>query len=146
MPRIFGHDLLAVIAAIIAAYAVGFVMYGVLFTEMWMEMAGVTEADAAAAPAWKMGLGIVMPILIVLGLAKLFKLTGKSDLTGHLTVGFIAWLGFAFSTLMYAYVYGVGYPIGLLVMDGAHLLIAIELAAAVLVWRKQSSLAEAIPA
>lgn len=139
MPRIFGHDLLAVIAAIIAAYAVGFVMYGVLFTDMWMEMAGLTEAEAAAAPAWKMGLGIVMPILMVLGLAKLNTLAGKSDLTGHLTIGFVAWLGFAFSTLMYAYVYGVGYPLGLLVMDGAHLLIAIGLASAILVWRKNPS-------
>ncbi|TGY89952.1 DUF1761 domain-containing protein [Marinicauda algicola] len=146
MPRIFGHDLLAVIAAVILAYAVGFIMYGVLFTEMWMEMAGITQADAEGAPAWKMYLGIVMPILMVLGLAKLFKLTGKSDLMGHLTVGFVAWLGFAFPTLMYGWVYGIGYPLGLLVMDGAHLLISILVASAVLLWRKEASAAAAAPA
>lgn len=136
MPRILGHDLLALIAAAIGIYAVGFLIYGFIFQEMWMTLAGVTEADFAGQ-GWKMALSPVMPVLTVLALAKLFKLTGKSDLVGHLTVGFIAWLGFAFTALMYGYVYGAAYPLALFAIDSAHLLIGTLLASAILVWRKQ---------
>ena len=144
MPRIFGHDLLALIAAAIAIYPVGFIIYGLLFQELWMELAGVTEADFAGQE-WKMALSPIMPILTVLALAKLIKLTGKSDLMGHLKVGFLAWLGFAFTALMYGWVYSADYALALFVMDSAHLLIGILLAAAILVWRKPSKIEAAAP-
>lgn len=136
MPRIFGHDLLALILAAIAIYAVGFVMYGLLFEELWMELAGVSQADYAGQE-WKMALSPVMPILTVLALAKLIDISGRSGLGGHLSVGFLAWLGFAFTALMYGWVYGADYPFALFVMDSAHLLIGTLLAASILVWRKQ---------
>jgi len=142
MPRIFGHDLLALIAAAIGIYLVGFLLYGLLFQEMWMTLAGVTEADFAGQE-WKMALSPVMPILTVLALAKLIDMSGRSDIAGHLAVGFLAWLGFGLTALMYGWVYGADYALGLFVLDSAHLLIGALLAAVILVWRKQPGRAAA---
>ena len=58
---------------------------------------------------------------------------------GHLKVGFIAWLGFDFTTLLYGYAYGTDYPFRLLILDSAHLLLGVLAASAVLIWRKEPS-------
>lgn len=135
MPRIFGHDLLAFIAAVIAFYAVGFLIYAALFSELWMSLAGYSPEDFAGHE-WKMILGPVMPILAVTGLAFMLQASGRSSMTTHMMLGLAAWLFFMVPTMMYAYAYGVNYSLGLLVMDSAHLLIATLAASAVLVWRK----------
>ncbi|KAA5804749.1 DUF1761 domain-containing protein [Alkalicaulis satelles] len=135
MPRIFGHDLLAFIAAVIAFYAVGFVIYGLVFNALWMSLAGYSPQDFAGHE-WKIVLGPVMPILIVTGLAFMLQASRRSNLTGHVSLGFAAWLFFMLPSLMYGYAYGVNYPLGLLVMDGGHLLAAALIASAILVWRK----------
>jgi len=138
MPRIFGHDLLAFIAAAIAFYATGFVIYALLFSELWMSLAGYAPEDLAGHE-WKMILSPVMPLAIVLGLAFLFQAAGRSGLTGHLKAGAAAWLFFMVPVMMYGYVYGVNYPLGLLAMDAGHLLVATLAASAVLVWRKPAA-------
>lgn len=135
MPRIFGHDLLAVIAAAVAIYIIGFLIYGLLFASYWMAQWGYT-ADSFAGHEWKMFLGPVMPILTVLGLAALFQAAGASGLNAQLRIGFIAWAGFSLSTLLYGFAYGIMMTPGALALDAAHLLLGILAASAILVWRK----------
>ncbi|PWE16586.1 hypothetical protein DDZ18_12525 [Marinicauda salina] len=142
MPRIFGHDLIAAVAAVAAIYLIGFLIYGVVFQDLWMSLAGVTEADYAGQE-WKMALSPVMPILTVIGLSALIEMSGARDIAGHLKVGFFAWLGFAFTALMYGWVYGADYPLGLFAMDAIHVLLGALAAAAVLVWRKTPRIVEA---
>ncbi|KPP83126.1 MAG: protein of unknown function DUF1761 [Oceanicaulis sp. HLUCCA04] len=135
MPRIFGHDLLAVIAAAVAIYIIGFLIYGLLFSAYWMAQYGYT-ADSFAGHEWKMLLGPVMPILTVLGLAALFQTAGASGLKSHLRIGFIAWAGFSLTALLYGFAYGVTMTPGALALDAVHLLLGILAASAILVWRK----------
>jgi len=135
MPRIFGHDLIAFIAAIVAFYAVGFIIYALVFSEFWMNALGYSEADFAGQE-WKMILGPVMPVLIVLGLAKICHKTGADDLTGRLKLGAGLWLFFMVPVMMYDFVYGTRYPLEVWLLDSAHLLVATLLASAVLTWRK----------
>jgi len=135
MPRIFGHDLLAVIAAAVAIYAVGFIVYGLLFSDMWMAAYGYTE-DSFVGHEWKFALSPLMPILTAACLAALLNMTGASGLGAHLKLGFFAWLGFQFTALMYTFAYGVFVPASMLALDGAHLLIGTLVGAAVLTWRK----------
>ncbi|MCW5725357.1 MAG: DUF1761 domain-containing protein [Maricaulaceae bacterium] len=134
MPRIFGHDLLAVIAASAVFYAVGFVIYAALFTEQWMAMAGYTE-EILAPHRWKMALSPIMPILGVLGLAFVFNKAGVSGFMPQAKMGLAIGFFFAVSTAMYGFAYGPG-PWGLFFMDAAHMLIAYTLAGAVLALRK----------
>lgn len=135
MPRIFGHDLLAVIAAAVAIYIIGFLIYGLLLSDFWMEQYGYT-ADSFAGHEWKMFLGPVMPILTVLGLAALFQTANASGLKAHLRIGFIVWAGFSLSTLLYGFAYGIAMTKGALALDAVHLLLGILAASAILVWRK----------
>lgn len=135
MPRIFGHDLLAVIAAAVAIYVIGFLIYALLFSEFWMAQYGYT-ADSFAGHEWKMFLGPVMPILTTLGLAALFQAANASGLNAHIRIGVIAWAGFSLSTLLYGFVYGIAMTKAALALDAVHLLLGILAASAILVWRK----------
>ncbi|MGY6662031.1 MAG: DUF1761 domain-containing protein [Glycocaulis sp.] len=135
MPRIFGHDLLAVIAAAVAIYIIGYLIYGLVFSAFWMEQYGYT-ADSFAGHEWRMFLGPVMPILTVLGLAALFQTANASGLKAHLRIGFIVWAGFSLSTLLYGFAYAITMTPGALALDAVHLLLGILAASAILVWRK----------
>jgi hypothetical protein len=56
MPKILGLNLLAVIAASIAFFFVGFLWYGVLFSDIWMAAEGISaEAADADSPVWMLG-------------------------------------------------------------------------------------------
>ena len=48
--RFQGHNLLAILVAAIAIYAVGFVIYGLAFTDAWVAASGYTEAELLGAP------------------------------------------------------------------------------------------------
>jgi hypothetical protein len=135
MPRIFGHDLLAFIAAAIAIYATGFVIYALLFSELWMTLNAYAPEDLAGHE-WKMALSPVMPIVLVTGLAWLLQLARQSGFAAHLKLGAGVWLFFMVPVMMYGYVFGVKYPLGIWIMDSAHLLIATLAASALLAWRK----------
>jgi hypothetical protein len=135
MPRIFGHDLLAVIAAAVAIYIIGFLIYGLIFSAYWMAQWGYTP-DSFAGHEWKIFLGPIMPILTVLGLAALFQAAAASGLRTHLRIGFIAWAGFSLSTLLYGFAYGTMMTPGALALDAVHLLLGVLAASAILIWRK----------
>lgn len=135
MPRIFGHDLLAIIAAVVAIYIIGFLIYGIIFADFWISESGI-DLEAAEQQQWKMAFSWIMPVLTTLALAKLFKLANADDLMSHIKIGIIAWLGFDVSTLLYGYLYGTEYPFSLIVLDSAHLLLGVLVASAILLWRK----------
>ena len=135
MPRIFGHDLLAVIAAAVAIYIIGFLIYGLLFSDFWMAQYGYT-ADSFAGHEWKMFLGPIMPVLTALGLAALFQTANATGLKSHIRIGVIAWAGFSLSALLYGFAYGTMVTTGALALDAVHLLLGILAASAILVWRK----------
>jgi len=135
MPRVFGHDLLAIIAAAIATYAVGALIYGLLFSEVWQTAAGYDETSFVGLE-WKMAFGPVMPILSVLGLAFLINAAGERSLAGHLKIGVAAWAGFSLTCLLYAWVYSDRTGVTVLLIDAVHLLLGALVASAVLLWRK----------
>lgn len=136
--RAWGVNWVAVIVAAIVHYLISFLIYGVLFTDMWIVLMGYTSETAEAAFAgqqWRMGLGVIMPILASVGLATLIAQTGKTSLRGAVGLAVLAWAAFGLSTSLYFYVYQL-YPLGVFVMDGAHALISYVVVAAILaVWR-----------
>ena len=133
--RVFGHDLLAFIAAIVAIYIVGALWYGLLFSELWMSLMGASEEDFAEG-MWKMALSPFVPILKAIVLALVFSMTKTSGLVPQVKLTALIWLGFCFTTLAYQYVYWPDFGLGLLVLDNGHLLLSSLAGAAVLAWRK----------
>ncbi len=128
--RIAGVNLIAVLVAAVLIYAIGFVIYGLLFSQQWMAMQGLTEADMGKFEQWRMYLSPVMPILIAFGIGIAHKWRGASGLMAGLTTGAIVWLCLMLPVRMYSFVYGME-VMGLFEMDGAHLLADALIAGAV---------------
>lgn len=127
---IVGDNWLAIIAAAVAFYAIGFLIYGALFSKLWMQLSGYTK-EQLAPHGWKMALSPIMPILTAIGLAIILKLCGVTDLMTGLTITLEIWLFVVVSTRLYSYVYSPEKP-GLLVMDAIHLLLGYAAAGAII--------------
>ena len=63
-----GDNWLAVLAAAGAIYAVGFLIYGLVFSGLWLRLSGYTK-EQLQPHMWKMAVSPVMPILTAIGLA-----------------------------------------------------------------------------
>jgi hypothetical protein len=99
-----GVPVVPVLLAAIVIYAIGFVMYGLLFDELWMELAGFDQT-AAADEMWRMSLSPVMPALTAIGLAVVYRWAGVRSVPHALQVSALLWLCFAFVVLMYGFTY-----------------------------------------
>jgi hypothetical protein len=128
--RVGGVPVLPVLVAAIAIYAIGFVMYGLLFDELWMRLAGFDEASAADE-MWRMSLSPIMPILTAIGLAIVYRWAGVNSVGRAVQVSFVLWLCFAFVVLMYGFTYSAQNP-GLLLMDSVHLLLDLVVGGAII--------------
>ncbi len=124
MPRILGLNPLAVLVAGIALFFTGFIFYGVLFSDLWVGLWGMTEADLEAAEAATgpaMAAGFVQSLVIagVLGFA--LKALKAEGMVSAIKWSVFLWAGFVVTTMAYDTIYALQ-PIMLLVLDGAHTL------------------------
>jgi hypothetical protein len=165
--RVAGVNLVAVLAAAVAMYFVGFIFYGLLFQEVWsqqtLENHGLAPAGGAASltgdalmaemqripgamemgPA--MGLGFVISLITALGLAMVLRLAKPQSLMSALRVGMIAWVGFAATTLAYNVVYSSESRI-IFGIDLLHLFIAYLAGSAVIFLVDGKTMRSAAPA
>ena len=118
---IVGDNWLAIGAGAIAFYAVGFIIYGLVFSKLWMQLSGYTK-EQLTPHTWKMAVSPIMPILTAIGLAVILKLARVDNLATGLLVTFQIWFFIVLSTRLYSFVYSPEKP-GLLVMDTIHLLL-----------------------
>lgn len=109
----------AVLAAAVAIYAVGFVIYGALFSKLWMSLSGYTS-EQLQPHRWKMAISPLMPILTAIGLALVLKWARVDNLAMGVVVAAQVWLFLVLSTRLYSFVYSPE-KFGLLVMDAIHL-------------------------
>lgn len=116
---IVGDNWLAIGAGAIAFYAVGFVIYGLAFSKLWMQLSGYTK-EQLAPHTWKMAVSPIMPILAAIGLALILKMARVDNLATGLMITFEIWFFIVLSTRLYSFVYSPEKP-GLLVMDAIHL-------------------------
>ncbi len=127
---IVGDNWLAVGVAAVAFYAVGFLIYGALFSKLWMGLSGYTK-EQLKPHAWKMAISPVMPILAAVGLAIVFKLARIDNLATGVILAIEIWFFLILSTRLYSYVYSPEKP-GLLVMDAIHLFLGYAIAGAII--------------
>ena len=134
--RTGGINWLAVIVAAIAIYAIGFVIYGLLVPpEWWMKAEGITQEQIEALGAARMPFSVVMPLMIAIFLAVLFKLGKVPDAATGAKWAAVVALASAIPTVLYGWVYGVG-PFDATLIDAGHLLLGHVTAGAILgAWR-----------
>ena len=126
-----GINWLAVIAAAIAIYAIGFVIYAMLIPEeSWMAMSGMTEAEKAVAMS-RMPFSVVMPIMTAVFMAVLFKWAQVADAASGAKWAIVVALASAVPTMLYGWVYG-GLSTNMTMIDCAHLLLGHVAAGAIL--------------
>lgn len=122
---------MAVLVAAIAIYAIGFVIYAMLIPEpTWMAMSGMTEAEKATAMS-RMMYSPIMPIMIAVFMAVLFKWGQVADAMSGIRWGAVIALASAIPTMLYGWVYG-GLSTDMTMVDCGHLLLGHVAAGAVL--------------
>ena len=130
--RAGGINWLSVLAAAIAIYAIGFVIYGFLVPEeWWMAASGITKEQIDATGMARMPFSVVMPLMTAAFLAVLFKLGRVVDASTGVKWAAVVALASAIPTLLYGWVYGVG-PFDVTLIDGGHLLLGHLAAGAIL--------------
>lgn len=130
--RIGGHNLLAILIAAIAVFAIGFLFYAVLFAQAWQSWTGITEAAVAEANAgWRMALMPVMPIMTAIGMSFVVNWRNARSLASGALTGLIVGLFVAVGTRLYGFAYGLEVP-EILYLDSAHLLLNHIVAGAIL--------------
>ena len=126
-----GINWIAVIAAAVAIYAIGFVIYAMLIPEeSWTAMSGMTEETKAIAMS-RMPFSVVMPLLTAIFMAILFKWGQVASSATGAKWAIVVALASAIPTILYAWVYG-GNNTEMMLIDGAHLLLGHAAAGAIL--------------
>jgi hypothetical protein len=126
-----GINWLAVLVAAIAIYAIGFVIYALLIPEpTWMAMSGMTEAEKATAMS-RMMYSPIMPVMIAVFMAVLFKWGQVADAMSGIRWGAVIALASAIPTMLYGWVYG-GLSTDMTMIDCGHLLLGHVAAGAIL--------------
>jgi hypothetical protein len=128
--QVAGHNALAILAAAVVMYLIGFALYGFLFSDLWMSLSGVTE-DSFAGEEWRMGLSPIMPILIAIGMSMAVKWRGAKGATAGAMTGLLVAIFFLFAGRLYAYAYSAE-PAGLLGIDTLHFLLIATAAGAII--------------
>ena len=135
MRTIFGVSWVAIIAATLAFYMIGFVIYALVFGDLWLELVGMSQADAIARSeelgAMMYIWGLLITFIQVLGLAWVMNHVGASDIGTSIKVGATIATFIALPVLGYSWLHE-GRATGVVGIDFAHLLIAYSTSCAIL--------------
>ncbi|WP_417484269.1 DUF1761 domain-containing protein [Maricaulis salignorans] len=133
MPRIFGLNIIAVLASAIALYFVGFLFYGLFFTDLWVGLHDFTEAQMIAANenmAFGMLHGFLISLVTAIFIGLVLKRFGSDGMMPAIKGAVLLWAGFAVTTLAYDVVYAMQ-PVMLFLLDASHLLVGFVVVAIV---------------
>jgi hypothetical protein len=119
---------LGLVVSLVVGQVIGFLWYGTLFAQAWMKATGVTEA---AGQEWKMGLGILNMVVVLLGLDWLIRRVGTTGFVGGAKTALTACVLFALTVLSLNYIYANGAP-ALLWIDGGYQLLTYAIGGALL--------------
>ncbi len=150
MPRILGVNLAAWLAAAVAIYFIGFLIYGLAFSTLWAQQTlidhGLATPESASSltmtdiqkiripgamdTTMAMSLGAVISIVTALGVCVAQRLMKPDSLGAAISNGFVLWFGFGATTLAYNVVYSSNSPI-VYGIDLLHLFLDYTIASAV---------------
>lgn len=126
MPKIFGTNLLGILAATVAFYIVGMLIYGILFSEQWMHLNDVT-VEAAKARGESMGImmyvwGFLITLMQVLGISYVLHQSSASRPLTCAKIAAILAVLIALPIMLYGWLY-LGKNLHAIGFDLMHILI-----------------------
>jgi hypothetical protein len=133
MPRILGLNIIGVLVSAIALFFVGFVFYGLLFTELWVGLQGFTDAQMLAADenvVTGMLHGFIISLVTAIFIGLALERFGGDGMMSAIKSAVLLWAGFAVTTLAYGFVYAMQ-PVMLFILDASHLLVGFVVVAVV---------------
>jgi len=129
-----GDNWLAILTAAFVFYAIGFLIYGVVLSQLWLRLSGYSR-EQLKPHIWKTALSPVMPLLMATGLAMVMKWARVDSLPSGVLIAGQVWLFIVAPVRLYSYVYSPE-KAGLLAMDAIHLLLGCLTAGAIIgAWR-----------
>ena len=132
MLKLMQVNLLGVLLSAIAMFLIGFVFYGLLFSDVWMTSRGYTaDMLEAGNPTW-MGAGFVISLVLSFGIGFGMKKRGITGLGAAVKFAVLLAILIGFPLLAYDFVYGVYHSVPGLLVDWGHTLVGFVAAAAVL--------------
>lgn len=132
MPKLFGLNIVAVLAASVAFFLIGWLWYGVIFMDSWMAEMGIpASADADPSPTM-LAIGFVITVLQVVGVGLAMKWKSAAGLNGAVMTAVVLWLVFALPFSTYGYLYGPSHSALLFAIDAGHLLVGWVVSAIIL--------------
>ncbi|MCK5744592.1 MAG: DUF1761 domain-containing protein [Oricola sp.] len=132
MPKILGLNIVAVIVASVAFFMVGWLWYGVLFVDAYMESTGMSADEAGGAfDIWMAG-GFLITLMQVIGLGLVMKWKGEASPAAAATTAVVLWVFLALPFTMYPYLYTPAHDSAMLMIDASHLLVGWVVSAVVL--------------
>ena len=104
--RMMGHNVLAIVVAAIAIYALEYLIFAVLLPgAQYMVMSGYS-ADSMQAGMSRMPLGVIPPILAAIGLSLAVKWRNKPGWMSGFVTGVMMAIFFGVAVTLYGYIYG----------------------------------------
>ncbi|MBI1366102.1 MAG: DUF1761 family protein [Alphaproteobacteria bacterium] len=135
MPKVFGLRLLPVIVASVVFFFIGFVWYGLLFSDAWMAAHNITAESAAGESQLWMAAGFAITILEVVGLGLVMKWKNALSPQSAAAAAAVLWLCLALPLILYSYIYA-SHDATLLAIDASHILVGWVASALVLSFMK----------
>ena len=132
MPRIFSVNAVGALLAGIVMFLIGFVFYGLLFGDVFMQARGFSVADFEGnSPAW-MGAGFLIELVVAIGIGWVIRAKGVRGLVPCLMTGVVLAVLVALPMLAYDFVYGWRHDVAGLLVDWGHALVAFAVGGAIL--------------
>lgn len=129
--RMMGHNVLAIVVAAIAIYAIEFLIFAVAMSpEQYTSLSGYSGGDMSRMP-----FGALPPILTAIGLSLAIKWRNRPGWIAGMMTGVYMAICFGVAVSLYSFVYGPNAPAFLAVHLG-HFILCYGVAGAILgAWR-----------
>mmetsp|Transcript_23580 Transcript_23580/g.30759 ORF Transcript_23580/g.30759 Transcript_23580/m.30759 type:complete len:137 (+) Transcript_23580:64-474(+) len=132
MPKIAGVNLLGVVLGALAMWIIGYVWFGLLFSDAWMSASGFTPEMFEGQSVLWMPAGFVLSLILTFGLGWHMKQKSISKLDTAALFGLWMALLIGVPLMMYGYVYSPGHSWELLLINSGHTIATFVAACAVL--------------
>lgn len=130
MPKLFGLNLLGLLASSVAFWLLGYLWYGVLFMDQWMALIGIDASAGGEPDPLLMLVGFINTLIASLGIGLLLKWLNVSKLVTAVKYGLIVAVCFVLTTEAYGPIYAGG-SLDLFFLDGTYHLIGFAIVAAI---------------
>lgn len=130
----FHANVLAVLAAAVLQWLIGWLWYGVIFSKSYRALVGAPENQKQPNPAATMALIFITNVILAFALAQIVLLSGVSTIGIGMFVGVVCGLGFVVPPLLAQHV-SEGKPFKLFGINSIYWLIAMGLSGSLIaIW------------